>query len=523
MNKRNSYKGFAVSLLFVLSACTSGFDNVRPYEPTDEDLQGDNFRAGAFYAQLQQNVISTHTNQFQLSQNLVGDIYAGYMAGTNNWFSNKNNSTYFYQEAWLNNPFEKVYAKAFGAWMEIKRITGGEENSHAFQLAQILKVASLHRFTDMWGPIPYSMVGTGELTTAYDCQKEVYHLFFVELEKAVEVLGEFTLNNPGSRPLADYDLVYNGDYLKWMKFANSLKLRLAMRLSYVEPELAKQKAEEAVKHPAGLIEINDNNAVVKTSNGIKIDNPLYTIWSSYNDIRMGASMFSFMTGYEDPRLEKFFAKGLINEKADYYALRNGVSVVSQSDYKDFSSPNILSDTPLEWLTASEVAFLKAEGALRGWAMGTDAKQAYENGIRLSFAKCGATRADEYIVDNKSVPVKYSNPKFSNQTINAMTTITIAWNAKTNFEEQLERIITQKWIAIYPNGQEAWSEFRRTGYPKLFPVMTNNSGGTIDTRIQVRRLPFPKCEYTTNEENVKKAIALLGGPDTGGTKLWWDKK
>ena len=105
----------------------------------------------------------------------------------------------------------------------------------------------------------------------------------------------------------------------------------------------------------------------------------------------------------------------------------------------------------------------------------------------------------------------------------MGKVTIKWNEEAGFEENLERIITQKWIAIYPDGQEAWSEFRRTGYPKVFPVVKNNSGGTIDTNEQVRRIPFPSTEYRDNAANVTAAVALLGGDDNGGTHLWWDKK
>jgi hypothetical protein len=88
---------------------------------------------------------------------------------------------------------------------------------------------------------------------------------------------------------------------------------------------------------------------------------------------------------------------------------------------------------------------------------------------------------------------------------------------------MERIITQKWIAMFPEGQEAWTEYRRTGYPKLFPVVNNNSGGTISTDVQIRRLPFPQNEYNTNATEVNKAIQLLGGADNGGTRLWWDKQ
>ncbi|WP_431215537.1 SusD/RagB family nutrient-binding outer membrane lipoprotein [Puia sp. P3] len=86
---------------------------------------------------------------------------------------------------------------------------------------------------------------------------------------------------------------------------------------------------------------------------------------------------------------------------------------------------------------------------------------------------------------------------------------------------LEQIITQKWLALYPDGQEAWTEFRRTGYPKLFPVVVNNSGGTISTTGFIRRINFAQTEKNTNSGAVDAAVQLLGGPDNGGTRLWWD--
>jgi len=102
-------------------------------------------------------------------------------------------------------------------------------------------------------------------------------------------------------------------------------------------------------------------------------------------------------------------------------------------------------------------------------------------------------------------------------------IAIKWNSGASEEEQLERIITQKWIAMFPNGTEAWSEFRRTGYPRLFPVRYNYPSSGVDTNKQIRRMVFPQSEYSNNGAAVQEAVKLLGGPDNGGTKLWWDKK
>ena len=139
----------------------------------------------------------------------------------------------------------------------------------------------------------------------------------------------------------------------------------------------------------------------------------------------------------------------------------------------------------------------------------------------SFNQHEASDAATYIMDNVSTPADYVDPVNAANSTAAMSTITIAWNAADNNETKLEKIITQKWIAMFPDGQEAWSEFRRTGYPKIFPVVSNQSGGTIDTNIQIRRIPFVDSELSTNAAGVSGAKSLLNGPDNGGTRLWWD--
>lgn len=524
---KNLIKLFRQSLLLIgalsVTACTGWFDNVPPYEATEDILEGDNVKIGAFFPQLQRNVISTHNNQFQRSQNLIGDIYSGYMAIPTNFNSNKNNATYFFQDAWLNVPFEKVYTQAIGAYIEIKRNIGGDVNSHVYQWAQILKIASMHRFTDMWGPLPYLEVGSGAMTTPYDSQETIYMKFFEELDKAVETLSKFVANNPSSRPMAEYDLVYGGDYAKWIKFANSLHLRLAMRLAYVKPDIAQQEAEKAVTNTGGLITSNDDNAGVKSVGTNEVINQLWTMWANYQDIRMGASFLSVLDGYDDPRLSKMFTQGKVKDQEGFFALRTGLNLNSNKDSRlGYSCPNIQTTTPIMWMNASEVAFLKAEGALRGWNMGgITAKEAYEEGITLSFGEWSAGGADTYMKDTEKTAANYVDPLSSSNNINAVSHVTIAWNEEDSKSNNLERIITQKWIAMFPNGQEAWTEYRRTGYPKLFPVAVNNSAGTIDTDIQIRRMPFAKSEYTLNPDNIQKAIELLGGPDNGGTRLWWD--
>jgi hypothetical protein len=141
----------------------------------------------------------------------------------------------------------------------------------------------------------------------------------------------------------------------------------------------------------------------------------------------------------------------------------------------------------------------------------------ENGL-------AASDAATYSANNTLTPAAFTdNSGQSGNNIATPSTIKIAWNSADNFETNLERIVTQKWIAMYPDGPEGWAEFRRTGYPKLFPVVSNNSNGTINTAIQVRRIPFPQSEYNNNATGVQSGIAVLGGPDGGGTKVWWEKR
>ena len=174
------------------------------------------------------------------------------------------------------------------------------------------------------------------------------------------------------------------------------------------------------------------------------------------------------------------------------------------------------------MNAAEVAFLRAEGALRGWSMGGTAKEFYEQGVRLSFAQWEVQGADAYLADETSTPALYTDPAGLNSYTGATSSITIAWDDEATEETNLERIITQKWLANFPLGQEAWSEYRRTGYPKLMPIVVNNSGGIVSTERGARRLPYPQEERTNNLANYTSAVGLLGGPDNMATDVWWAK-
>ena len=388
-----------------------------------------------------------------------------------------------------------------------------------YAIAQILKVQAMHRVTDIYGPLPYFNTRTSGLVTAYDPQDSIYYSFFKDLDSSIKMLTSFLSVKPEAKPLSILDLVYQGDYYRWIRFANALKLRLAVRIVYVNPELAKKYAEEAVNNDYGIITENADNAIIRGIAG----HPLNIINNDYNDIRMGANMESFLKGYRDPRISVYFQQANLSNGSGYHGIRTGISITDAAQYRTFSRLQMLQN--VIWLTCSEVFFLRAEGALRGWNMGGTAQQLYETGMQRSFEQWGLPGAAAYL-NGTSLPSVYSDPVFSGNNVTAginLSTITVKWNDASSFEAKLERIITQKWIAMFPEGQEAWSEFRRTHYPKVFPVRINNSGGAINTDSQIKRMPFPQSEYLTNAPGVQTGIKKLEGADNGGTRLWWDKK
>lgn len=515
-----------VLFLIVSGSCTDGFENSNPNEATEEMMDRDDLRIGSFFSQMLRKVFIVGEGfdaDYQITQNLAGDIWSGYMGACGLWYSNSNNTTYNLISHWYDAAFNSSFTNVMAPWSSIRDFTK-ESFPQKYALATIVKVAGMHRVTDMYGPLPYTSFGGGSLKNPYDGQKEVYDTFFKELDEAVGILTDFNEKSPGAKALSsDYDFIYGGQVVNWIKFANSLRLRLAMRIAYADPARARQEAEAAVNHPVGVMTMAGDAAALNKSNRLSYRHPLYVICYEFTDVKMGATMDSYLNGYNDPRIGSYFVRN--SKDGVFRGIRTGIQINNKADYAEgpFSPLNVTPESAVVWMNAAEVHFLRAEGALRGWNMGGTAREFYEAGVRTSFSFVGAGNADGYLADDTSVPAAYTDPVRAGNSTAARGTITIKWDDGAAAEQQLERIITQKWIALYPDGQEAWSEFRRTGYPKVFPVVVNNSGGKISTDIQVRRLPFPSTEYRDNSANMTGAVNLLGGADTGGTKLWWDKK
>lgn len=513
--------GIITSVLF---ACTSNFEdfNRPPYDVDDEEQSRDDYKFRSALLAIQSLVVPNSANLNQFNNCLLAGSYSGYLADSNDGWKQKF-STYNPEEHWIQAPFNDIIPVVYQNYVKIKNDIN--PNYHLISIATIGKVASFLQVTDTYGPIPYTQIGAdAKLTAPYDSEETIYKTMITELDEAIGYLTEHITEN--FSPLADN--VYEGKTENWVMFANSLKLRLAIRISNVAPELAKQTAESAVNHVVGVINNNNFNARYKTT-----ENPYYIVMYTYNggDSRISADITSYMNGYKDPRMERYFSQSAFTGKTStgetikngFFGLRNGLNV-PKGDYKKYSNMLVKVDDSMLWMNAAEVAFLRAEGALRGWSMGGSAESFYNQGIQLSFKEHGVTGAEQYMVDAKSTPAAYKDPQGDFSVAAPMSKITIKWNESDDKDVKLERIITQKWIANFPLVHEAWAEYRRTGYPRLMPVVDNRSGGTVKSERMARRLNYPQTEYKENLNNLSDAIdKYLIGPDNMGTDLWWAKK
>jgi hypothetical protein len=486
----------------------------------------------------------SYGGSFQLLHSLFFDLYANYQATTTqNFLSDR----YVLVSSWLNGAFNTFYSQ--DAWNikyceDFARAKGLDVEK---AMMKIWKVFIYSRYTDALGPIPYSEFGNMKMEVPYDNQGTVYTKFFLELDTAVTILKA----NAGvtSGTFSVYDPVYAGNADKWQKLGSSLRLRLALRVKYVQPSVAKLQAEKAVSE--GVITANSENAWITTTANNR--NP-YNIVSPWAEFRMSADMESILKGYLDPRVASYFKPAFTPDVTDdpagvsfpYEGLRNGQtkndrSVIDFSKYaSDMAEPyTIVGDKGPNWfvIRAFEIYLLRAEGALEGWSMGGTAELLYNSGIISSLEENGYSNLNlkgETYTTSTLVP---SSPGIDKTTLPwndppvnqaPASTIQIAYLTGGSKEQQLEQIITQKWIGLYPDSQEAYAERRRTHYPKLYDRLESENTDVPATSLPAR-LTYWTNEYNNNMVQVQAAITKLNAEssspngDNPTTKLWWDRK
>ncbi|MCO5934724.1 SusD/RagB family nutrient-binding outer membrane lipoprotein [Mucilaginibacter sp. RB4R14] len=407
-------------------------------------------------------------------------------------------------------------------------------------MCRIMKVYIFARMTDLYGDIPYKQAGkayiSGIIRPEFDTQQDIYNDFFKELKEASAQLD-------ASKDNVAADIYYQGNIVAWKKFANSLHLRLAMRLSKVDPD--KAKAEVQAAYAAGVFISADDNCIthhtdVQNSYSDIRGNGISVAINQYPDEgrpRICSTLLKAMSDANDPRLKPIARNYWVNpdkpsERLDVSdALRTaGVGIIGvgpgKYNYDDFMGavnvdlgggrivqvPNngqkvqlanwmITNDAPYFHITYAETELLLAEANQR-WNLnlGASAKTHYENGVAAAMKQLALFKGGPVITYTQIQNFRTDNPL-----------------APGN---ELKAIDTQLWIALLLNGPEAYSNWRRTGFPVLAPAITGES----TTTTTPRRFEYPLTETEQNATNINKAIAkLTGGLDDWTARVWWDKQ
>ena len=524
----------------VMTGCTDNFEdlNTNKYE-----VDPDNLPFESQFVEPITYVYAPQQNMFQFWTNLSTDLFSGYFMTPHN-FGGNGNVDYKLNRGFCGGMYENFNLHMFNNTRRLIKTCDEKGLVDYAAIMRVVQVYALSTMTDTYGPVAYQSVLDGnDVSFYYDSQESIYNAMFALLDEAITGFKNGTSDVAN---MQQFDYWCQGNRELWVKVANQFKLRLAMRIVKANPGLAKQKAEEAVA--GGVLTAADKDILIDQG----LSNELTRMFE-WGDCGVNANLVTIMEGYNDPRIALYLTKNtsdikvgdnvVVAKDSKYLGIRGGCNLPNKpNQWGNFSNVVCTYSTPMPVMKAAESYFLRAEGALRGWNMGGSAKDLYEEGIRLSIknelkykgvyasiTSISDEEIDAYI-NGTTTQIDFVDPVDAQNSIKAMNTVPVKWNDGASNEEKLQRIITQKWIANFPLSTEAWAEYRRTGYPKLFPNRVNSSNGTIDTDEQIRRLIYSEVEINTNNEELQKGIQILNQEnssskftgDIGGTRVWWDK-
>lgn len=362
-------------------------------------------------------------------------------------------------------------------------------NANQIAVARILKAYLFWIITDQYGDIPYTGTLQGNPDVAYDSQKDVYADILKELKEAV---AEF---DGGDMPQGD--LLFGGNKAQWTKFANSIRLLMALRMSVVDPTTGKAEFNSALN--AGVIEDNTDNATIHYPGG-SFPNPFYEYYNiiQRKDISPSEFFVNTLKNMGDSRLSMFassdigFPYGLSRDDATNWSDGHpGWAFVMSPDYYNNDQ------SPMFLITAAHVWLARAEAALYGWTA-EDVATDYSNGIEDSWKQWDV----------------YDGTDFASYMANASVSL-----GGGSTDQMKAKIILQRYIAFYPDGKQGWAVWRKTGIPALTPAPGTSTGIP-------GRYPYGTDEINLNPTNEKAAATKysVGGVDNSMfAKLWWAKQ
>ena len=481
--------------LLMMTACTNNFEeiNTNPNEP---------------------NVVPAEFLLTHAQESILDQIYGGFdnqrigMTLAQYWSQNQytEESRFQYRAGTNNTTWSTIYT-GINNLQEIIRInearTAGR-NENEIAVARIMKAWTYHFLTDIYGDIPYGEalnISGGVIAPAYTPQQEIYQDLLKELTEASAQINTAT---PG---FGSGDLVYGGDLAKWRKFANSLKMRVAIRMVDRMPQQSLAAIQEA--YAAGVFTSNADNAAIRYRASQPNTNPIYTDVIVANRIDYSASdvLLDQLQSRNDPRLSAYFAPAVTT--GTYIGRPFGqnsanANSLNADDVSQLSRVVLSPDLPGLMMDFAEVNFILAEAKQRGATIPGTAEAYYNNGIRASIefweaqkarvglpaaARATAAQVDAYIAAN---PYSAANYK--------------------------QVIGLQKWIALYTQGFQGWAEYRRLDFTGVLRMPVDGPLISID-RIPLRR-EYPGDEQTLNPVNRQAAVDRQG-PDALTTRLWWD--
>jgi hypothetical protein len=495
------------AFLFIFDSCTKNFEEINTdnNNPTLDKAAPD---------MLLTNIIESLTDRVQ-------EIFFGEEMG-NCWVQQQakvqytDEDRYIYRTSVVNISWTSLYAASGMDVQTLYNVAVERQHDNYKGVSLVLKAYIASLITDLWGPVPYSQAwtGSGNSSPAYDSQESIYMDLLAKLDTANMLL------DPDGAPILG-DILYDNDIMKWKKFANSLKLRLLLRMSGRNSGMATSEMGKIVGNPATypIFEANDDNAALQYLGSAPNNHPVNENRKTRDDHRVSKTIIDIQwtnSPYVDWRVTLYAE---LSGNNTYEGMPNGLTSSQAASYNENGIKNTsklgnyftAATCPGMLMSFAELKFILAEAAHKGFIPGGDTKagEYYLEGIMTSYAQFGDDLI-EAVDYNFGLP----SPTWDTDSLALDFYANDVWGWDP--ANAMELIGTQKWVATFDQGLQSFIEWRRIGYPMLVPAAEGMNNGKIPVRF-----PYPTDEAARNPSNLAEGISLLGGPDDLNTRVWWD--